>query len=326
MGEQDKVWTIQEVLSWCEAYLQRHGDVQPRLSAQWLLSEVCGLSRIELYTNFDKPLTASERAQMREWVSRRAQGEPLQLICGKAPFRYLTLAVAPDVLIPRPETEVLVSEAFDELSLPRVSSHVEMGDEGEVVVDSTLPEVSVLDLCTGSGCIACAIASEYPTAQVIAVDVSPQACALAEHNVEALELQNRVVVWRQDLLGDMSRTHAHHFDLIISNPPYIPTATLESLDREVADYEPALALDGGEDGLGIFRRFYREAFECLRPGGVLAVELHETTLEEAAHLATQAGYSSVRIARDLADRNRVLIARKPSAAEFTDTHLHIEEH
>ena len=140
------VWTVKAILDWCEGYLARKNDPNPRLSAQWLLSEALGLSRIELYTSFDKPLTASERDTMREWVRRRGAGEPLQLISGKAPFRYITVSVKEGVLIPRPETEVLVSEAFEELALPRVSERVVVCDEAEVIESSDAYPISVLDL------------------------------------------------------------------------------------------------------------------------------------------------------------------------------------
>lgn len=308
----DDLWTIKSILEWCSGYLERAGDEQPRLSAQWLLSEATGLSRIDLYTNFDRPLTADERDTMRSWVRRRAKGEPLQLICGTAPFRYLTLAVAPGVLIPRPETEVLVSEALAELSLPRVADHVRTGDEGEEIIAADMRPIRVIDLCTGSGCIACAIASEYPAARVLALDVAPEALDLARRNAEALGLSERVCVRESDLLSAVEPDARGTFDLVISNPPYVPSAVVDGLGREVADFEPRLALDGGADGLDLYRRFLPDALSCLKPGGVLAVELYEGHLDEAARLAREAGFDAVRIVRDLAGRPRVLIGHAPA--------------
>ncbi len=308
MGE---LWTIKAILDWCIGYLERNNDPNPRLSAQWLLSEALGLSRIELYTSFDKPLSSEERDVMREWVRRRAAGEPLQLISGKAPFRYLSILVQEGVLIPRPETEVLVSEALEELNLPRTAERVVLQEGSEVVQAIDAPPISVLDLCTGSGCIACSIASEYPAAQVVALDISDEACNLARQNIAALELDDRVEVVQNDLLCGKVPRYQNSFDLIISNPPYIPSKVLSSLDREVVSFEPALALDGGEDGLDIFRAFLDDAFVCLKPDGVLAVELFESCLERAADYAREHGFVSVRIAQDLTQRNRILIARKP---------------
>ena len=306
-----ELWTVKAILDWCIGYLERNNDPNPRLSAQWLLSEALGLSRIELYTSFDKPLSAEERDIMRAWVRRRAAGEPLQLISGKAPFRYLSVSVKEGVLIPRPETEVLVSEALDELNLPRCTERVVMQEGSEVVEASCAYPIEVLDLCTGSGCIACSIASEYPAAQVLASDVSPVACKLAQHNVSELNLDERVCVVQNDLMCDMAIDYQNSFDLIISNPPYIPTKVLASLDEEVASFEPVLALDGGDDGLEIFRSFLDDAFACLKPDGVLAVELFEESLDEAAECARRHGFDRVRVVQDLAQRNRILIARKP---------------
>lgn len=307
----ETVWTIKTILDWMVGYLQRKGDENPLLSAQWLVSDATGLSRIELYTNFDKPLTMEERDVLREAVVRRGAGEPLQYITGEVGFRYLTIAVKPGVLIPRPETEVLVSEAMGELHLPRAVDHVEQTTDGqESLVSADIPSIEVLDLCTGTGCIACSIAYEYPAATVLASDVSPEAVSLAQENAEKLGLESRVNVIESDLFAAFEATSHERFDLIVSNPPYIPSNVLLSLDREVVEFEPRLALDGGEDGLDIFRRILDPAEYCLKPGGVLAVELHEDCLQKAAHSLSEKGFEGVRIAKDLAGRDRIIIAHK----------------
>ena len=305
------IWTIKAALDWTVGYLESKHDANPRLSAEWLMSEATGLSRIELYVNYEKPLSMDERDVLRGYVARRAAGEPLQLISGTAPFRYLTLKVAPGVLIPRPETEVLVSEALAELHLPRIADHVQVGEEGEEIISAQLPSLRVLDVCTGSGCIACAIASEYPAAKVLALDIADEALRLAKENVEILELEDRVEVRKSNLLQSLSEEEQGSFDLLISNPPYIPTAVLQGLDREVTDFEPRLALDGGEDGLDLARILIKESLNVLKPNGVLALELFEGHLDEAALLANEAGFMEVRIVRDLANRPRVLIAHAP---------------
>lgn len=307
------IWTIKAALDWTVGFLERKGDANPRLSAEWLMAEATGLSRIELYVNFERPLSLEERAVLRDFVARRGKGEPLQLISGKVPFRYLTVSVAPGVLIPRPETEVLVSEAFAELKLPRVVDRVTDGEEGDEVVSPDLPVLKAIDLCTGSGCIACSLASEYPAAEVLALDIAPEALELAAKNVHDLGLNDRVEVRRSDLLSAVPTDEEGSFGLIISNPPYVPSAVCDDLPEEVKDWDPRLALDGGEDGLDLFRAFVPDALKFLKPDGVLAVELFEGHLDQAKAFAEQAGFNRARIAYDLAGRPRVLVARKPSA-------------
>ena len=307
----EELWTIKSALDWTVGFLERKGDESPRLSAEWLMAEATGLSRIELYVQFEKPLSLDERAVLREYVARRGAGEPLQLISGRAPFRYLNLRVAPGVLIPRPETEVLVSEALAALDLPRVVDHVAAGEEGETVVSPDLPTVRAVDLCTGSGCIAVALATEYPRAQVIALDIAPEALALARVNVEEQGVADRVCVRESDLLSAIAPEERGTFDLVISNPPYVPSAVCDGLPAEVADWDPRLALDGGADGLDVLRRFAPDALSCLKPGDILALELFEGHMDQARDLVESCGFSDVRIVDDLAGRPRVLMARRP---------------
>lgn len=317
----DDIWTVKRILEWIEGYLSKHGDDKPRASAQWLVAEALGVSRMQLFMDFDRPLSADERALLRDYTRRRAAGEPLQYITGTVDFRHITVKVRPGVLIPRPETEVLVSEALALLpaaekpqsSLDRevIAQLVELG---EVEADA-MPEepqaadLLVADICTGSGCIACSVAHEHPLARVVATDISPQAVSLAHENVSALGLDDRVDVIECDLGKGVSERLMGSFDLIVSNPPYVPSAVLADIPREVADHEPALALDGGADGLDVFRRLLAWCREALAPGGAIAFELHETCLDQAAAEACQAGYADVRIVRDLADRPRILTAR-----------------
>lgn len=286
----EDIWTIRDMLSWCEGYLQRHGDKDPRRSAQWLIGEATGLERIQLYMDMDRPLSPAERATLRETVKRRAAGEPLQYIVGEAAFRYLTFKTAPGVLIPRPETEVLVSALLDRIA----------------DVESPL----VCEVGTGTGCIACSIAYERDDAHVVATDISPDAAALARANADELDLAERVEVVECDLGAGIDADRLGTFDALISNPPYIPTDVYEGLEAEVRDFEPALALDGGADGLDVFRRLLAFGGEALRPGGLLAVELYEGHLDAAAEAARAAGYADVEIIDDLTGRPRVLVAFK----------------
>ena len=311
------IWTIQAALDWTVGYLERKGDENPRLSAQWLLSEATGLSRIELYANFEQPLSMGERDVLRAYVTRRGKGEPLQYITGEVGFRHITVKVRPGVLIPRPETEVLVSDALALLPpVPkRVAQHAWSEDdlppatwpEGEageqrpertadqgVAEDGSTPGVApgepvpepapllVADLCTGSGCIACSVAYEHPLARVMATDIAPEAVALARDNVSALDLGDRVEVLSCDLGEGVDPALMGAFDLVVSNPPYVPTAVMDDIPREVAEFEPALALDGGADGLDVLRRLLPWCRRALKEGGGFAFELHETCLDDAA--------------------------------------------
>jgi len=338
----DDVWTTGRVLSWIEGYLGEHGDGTPRVSAQWLVSEALGVSRMQLYLDLDRPLTADERAVLRDWTRRRAAGEPLQYITGEAGFRHITLRVAPGVLIPRPETEVLVSEALALLpaaAKPQdayeqallqyleergsdVADDADGGASAEAATSATSVEAAesvvadeeslllVADICTGSGCIACSIAAEHPGTRVVATDIAPAAVELARRNAQELGLAELITVLECDLGEDVPDELMGAFDLVVSNPPYIPTAELAQLEQQVAEFEPQLALDGGVDGLVVFRRLLDWSKQALAPGGACVFELHETCLDDAAAEADYAGFTDVRIVQDLAGKPRILTARK----------------
>ena len=380
-----EAWTVKRALEWTEGYLGRKGDESPRTSAQWLLCEACGLSRVQLYTDGDRPLSREELDTLHEWVARRAAGEPLQYITGEVAFRYVTLKVARGVLIPRPETEVLVSEgiaalravqkrqdaaawdAFVAEAAERAraveaarAEGVDVGHQGAddagrwdaedagrsdvgnaggsdadragrwdavdaadaaAAVDGMLLNVErfeppafeplVVDVCTGSGCIACSVASEMPGAKVIATDIAPEAVQLARENARALGVDERVKVLACDLGAGVPDRFEGRIDLVISNPPYVPSGIMGEIPSEVRDFEPALALDGGADGLDVFRRLVPFAVCFLRPGGTLAVELHEVGMDRAVAIAEEGGLCDVRVVKDLAGRPRVLVAQKP---------------
>lgn len=295
MTQPDKTWTVKEALDWTRGYLERKEDTNPLLSARFLLSHATGLSHLELYTMFDRPLSLSEREVLRDAVARRGGGEPIQYITGKAPFRHLEVKVRPGVLIPRPETEVLVEEVLGFLQ--------------------DAPSPLVADIGCGSGCISCAIAQEASGPVLWATDISSEACRLASENVEELHLQDAVHVVECDLDEGIPVQLNGMFDVMVSNPPYIPTAVMQGLPREVRDFEPALALEGGEDGLDVFRRLLDCASRRLKPQGLLAVELHEECLEAAKHLAEVHGFVRVRIVEDLASRPRILTALKGEDGE-----------
>ena len=291
MGEMaEESWTIRRVLDWTRGYLERKGDEHPRLSAEWLLADATGLSRVEIYTSFDRPLSPDELARMHEGVEKRGAGEPLQYVTGEMPFRHIILRCEPGVLIPRPETEILVDAVLERI------------DAGAS---------RVLELCTGTGCIALSIAKERPDTVVIATDISPDACTLAERNSRALGLEGWVDVLECDLADAVVPEFHGSFDVLVSNPPYIPTRVLdEEVPSEVRDHEPRLALDGGPDGLDIFRRILELAPAMLKPGGLLAVELYEGSLDQAAELAEGLGWKGVEVIEDLTHRPRILVAER----------------
>lgn len=291
-----EAWTIKRVLDWTCGYLERKGDEHPRLSAEWLLSSVTGLSRVELYVNFDRPLDAGELSAMHVAIERRAAGEPLQYVTGEMPFRHIVLRCEHGVLIPRPETEVLVDAALEGIDAA-VARHGKR-------------DTRVLEVGTGTGCIALSIASERPGTHVTATDLSERAVALAERNREALGLEEAMDVVAGDLASGVDDELMGTFSVLVSNPPYIPTAVLDDeVPAEVADFEPRLALDGGADGLDVFRRLLELAPRALEPGGMLAVELFEESLDQAAELArAQGGWGHVEVREDLTHRPRVLLA------------------
>ena len=335
-------WTVKRALDWTRTYLQSKGDGNPRLSAEWLISEACGMSRTDIYMSFDRQLVKAELDVLHNYVVRRAAGEPLQYITGEVAFRHIMVKTAPGVLIPRPETEVLVSEALSLLpAAPRpraaddgfieaLANGADAVLEGSVEGDSydnvrravqaARDEVAsrqddqgllVADICTGSGCIACSIAYEHPSTHVVATDIAPEALALAGRNAASLGLMDRVDVIESDLGEGIDPSLIGSFDLVVSNPPYVPTAVLDDIPDEVSKFEPRLALDGGADGLDLFRRLVGWCALALKPGGGCAFELHETCLDAAKIIAEQAGLVDVRIVFDLTDRPRVLTARKP---------------
>lgn len=279
MGQQ--VWTIGDTLAWCREYLAHHDDENPKLSAEWLLAAATELTRIELYMHFDRPLTMEERDVLRETLKRRGAGEPLQYISGEAAFRHIVVKTSRGVLIPRPETEVLVDVVLDGLA----------GADAPCV----------LEVGCGTGCIACSLAKEAG-AQVLATDISPEAVACAQANVEMLGLEELVEIVERDCVAGIVGS----FDCLVSNPPYIPTAELAELPYEVSGFEPALALDGGDDGLAFFDRLIAEALPLVKDGGLFVCELHETCLEEAARRLREAGCVDVKVTKDLVGRDRIV--------------------
>ena len=342
---ESNAWTIKRVIDWTRGDLERHGDEHPRLSAEWLLSAVTGKSRVQLYLDYDQPLEPAELAAMRAAIQRRRAGEPLQYVTGEMPFRHIVIHCERGVLIPRPETEVLVDAALEGVAAARArrpepepepepeetSPEKDAPDAGDVPETGDGPEgdpahtegapagpdpatvpdswVRVADICCGTGCIALSIAGETEASAVWAGDLSPAAVALTVRNRDALGLGDRVAVAEGDLYGALPEELMGTLDVVVSNPPYIPSAVVPTLPDEVVGFEPGLALDGGPDGLDIFRRLLEGAPAWLAPGGMLCVELFEESLDDACALVrAQGGWASVEAHDDLAGRPRVHVA------------------
>jgi release factor glutamine methyltransferase len=257
-------WTLLELIREASAYLAKKGVSSPRLDTELLMACVLGCSRVELYLRFDQPLTKQELDRFRELLRRRARREPLAYILGAKEFWSLSLRVSPSVLIPRPETETLVEVALEELK--------------KAVRKESLP-ISALELGTGSGAIAIALARELgASVSWWATDISREALEVARWNARQLGVQG----WIKFLQGDMWEAlepDQRRFRLVISNPPYIPTALIQQLEPEIRCYEPALALDGGHDGLALIRRIIEQAPCRLVPGGMLVMEVGEAQSE-----------------------------------------------
>jgi len=280
-------WTTLAVLDWTTQRFAEAGISSARLEAQLLLAHVLQCTRMQLYTGFDKPLAEAELAAYRGLIKRRLAGEPVAYLLGEHEFWGLPLFVDEHVLIPRPDSETVVEVARD--TLP----------------DRTAP-CRVLDLCTGSGAIALALAKELPAAQVIATELSPGAAAIARKNAERNGFADRVEVRIGDLFAPVA---GERFDLIVSNPPYIPTAVIATLSAEV-HREPRLALDGGADGLAFYDRICAQAAAHLLPGAALVLEHGYDQADAVGARLAAAGFEQITLTHDLGKNPRVTSARR----------------
>jgi release factor glutamine methyltransferase len=285
------VWTILALIRWADERFKKEGLATPRLDAELLLAEALATDRVGLYTHFDQPLQPGELARFKELIRRRLRREPVAYILGEREFWSLPLRVTPDVLIPRPETETLVAEALRILAPP----------EGK--------DFHILEIGTGSGAISIALARELPAAKVVATDLSPKALAIAEENAERSGVRERIQFLPGNLFDPVEKGDA--FDLIVTNPPYIPRGQFPSLMPEVRDYEPKVALDGGKDGLDFFRRVLPAVDKYLRPGGWFLAEMGAGQDRQILEIAEKnPDLNSFAFAKDLSGVNRVFKARK----------------
>lgn len=278
-----EVWTVRRAILWTASYLERKGADAPRTDADLLLADALGVDRLRLLLDFDKPLTPEELAAYRQRIERRARGVPLAYILGHKEFYGRDFQVSEAVLVPRPETEALVDFAL---------AHVPEKGSGRI-----------LDLCAGTGCIGISVALERPGLEVDLVEIDSDAAEVARRNVELHRVGDRVRV----CVGDLFESTKGNYDAILSNPPYVRSAEIDSLSREVRR-EPRLALDGGPDGLEVVRRIAAEASSRLLPGGLLALELALEQPAEVAELLRRSGFSQTEVREDFTHRDRYVLA------------------
>ncbi|MBN63401.1 peptide chain release factor N(5)-glutamine methyltransferase [bacterium] len=280
-----RVWKLLDILEETSRFFAARGLENARLQAELLLAAVLDIKRLDLYLQFERPLHTEEVDVYRDYVRQRVQRVPVQYILGATAFRELELTVTPAVLIPRPETEVLVDVALE--LLPTGGR--------------------ALDLCCGSGAIALSLKRELAEVAVVATDISQAALAVARANGASCELE---IEW---LSGDLFAAVEGDFDLVVSNPPYVKSGDLDRLEPEVRDHEPRLALDGGADGLDCYRRIAHQASDHIRPGGYLLLEVGDGQSAEVEKLLAEVGrFAEVETKPDLNEVPRVVVARASS--------------
>ncbi len=287
------VWTIRRVLQWATDDLKKRSSTSPRLDAELLLGKVLGINRVGLLVDAERPLQKPELALYRELHQRRRAGEPVAYLLGVREFYGRPFRVDRRVLIPRPDTEALVEVALERTRGISLSARV-------------------LDLCTGSGCVAATLARERPTTRVVGADVSEGALAVAAENALRLGAVNCGFV-RSDLFAAFAPGRAR-FDLVTANPPYIAEGERAGLSVDIREFEPAVALFGGADGLDVLRRIVAEAAGFLEADGILAVEIGADQGEATRALFADAGFTAIETRRDYGGHERVVSGRHPSAA------------
>jgi len=283
---------ILEVIQKTTVYFEKQGIESPRLTIELLLAHLLKNKRMALYLEFERELDEATLAKLREMVKRRVAGEPLQYITGEVEFCGLKLLVDKRVLIPRPETELLVEAVAERLK----------AESGERKAG-----VKVVDVGTGSGCIAIALAKKLPEAEITAVDVSPEALEVARWNGKLHQIEKNVRFLESDLLQELPSSFV--VEAIVSNPPYIADGELAKLPKEVRDFEPVRALAAGEDGLKVIRRLVMDARRILSPSGFMALEIGAGQRKAVEDIFGQQGFAVVEVVKDLQGHERVIVAQ-----------------
>ena len=287
-------WKVVDLITWSTSYLEEKGFENSRLQVERLLSHSLKLNRVELYLNFDKPLTPDELAEFKALFKRRLEGVPLQYILGETEFMSLPFKVGPGILIPRPETETLVEKCIDYCS--------EIGTK--------VNSISILDVGTGSGNIAVSLAKYVDKANIVAIDVSETALNQARENARLNGFEKKILFKHCDIMGSLPKEFLNAFDLVVSNPPYISITDYQLLTREVRDFEPKLALCAGEFGLDFYCKFSEILVTLLKENGTAYFEIGEDLTSDIKDLFTKAGYYDITVIKDLADKDRILKIKK----------------
>ncbi len=265
-------WTIGRLLNWTTDYLTRHGVEDARLASEVLLAHAAGCRRIDLYTRFERTVAGGQLDRFRDWVRRAAAGEPIAYIVEEKEFFSLAFRVTPDVLIPRPETEVLVECVLDHCARAGLS------------------QPQLLDIGTGSGCIVVAVLTQLESARAVATDVSPAALTIAKLNAERHGVSDRLALVKADRLALPGEVVPESgFDVLMSNPPYVGVDGMDSLDTMVRKYEPAVALTNGGDGLSFYRSIAESGASLLAAGGVVIIEVANGQAASASEVVEETG-------------------------------------
>ena len=288
-SQNEHQWTIIKLLRWAAPYLESREIDSPRATGEILLAHALQCERIDLYLNYDQPLNDNELQVFKSLIQRRIRREPVAYILGVKEFWSLDFEVTPDVLIPRPETECLVEAALTMLSGPSPSQ-----------------PWRILDLGTGSGAVIIALASEQPRHEFYAIDRNIQAVRVAHRNARRHQLGEIIHFFAADWLAALNpKTSA--FDMIVSNPPYIPSAVIKGLQPEIHDYEPLTALDGNDDGLECYNRIIGSAHQFLKPGGAILLEIGHDQRDDVRRIAVDCGhYHNFGSREDYAGHDRIV--------------------
>lgn len=286
------LWTVQKLLRWTIPYFQKHHIEEARLDAELLLAHVLGKPRIYLYTNYDQMMNREELARFKALIKQRVDGCCTAVLIGTKEFMGIPFKVNAHVLVPRPDTEAWVEKIIQEFR--------------------PVPDIEMADLCTGSGAIAVSFLSFCKSARAVATDISPEALQVARENGESAGVSGRLEFREGDLLGALKE--GERFDVILTNPPYIPEGDIDSLAVEVR-HEPRIALSGGSDGLDFYRRLAEGVVPFLKPGGLLAAEVGMGQAEAVKTLFAAAGLTGMDTIKDYGGIDRAVCGRRPAAAD-----------
>lgn len=281
-----EIWRIIDLINWAESYFKEKGFENPRTEIEWLLRAILKCSRMDVYLRFEEPLSKTQLATLRAWVKRRLEREPLQYITGSCDFYGREFSVDKHVLIPRPETERLIDIALEKLK----------------GIDSP----SILDIGAGSGCIATTLGLEVPGSTVLGIDVSDDALGIANKNKEKLDAEN-VSFQAMDILNTIPEGP---FDLLISNPPYIPKEEMDGLMKDVKEFEPTMALTDEKDGLTFYKRFAEIGKELVKNGGWMILEVGlENHPNDVKKIFSESGYPETELIKDYNGDDRILVIK-----------------